>query len=63
MYLTGLKKAREAKGLSYADVAKLAGISHMTVRRAESGQDIHPLMGESIAKALHTTTEALCMSE
>ena len=48
----GLARCRIAAALSQRELAKSAGVSHVTIARLESGHDAHPRTIRKLAEAL-----------
>ena len=54
-----IKKLRESKNISRYELAKLTGLSHMTIYRVESGESPTLKTLAKIAEALEVSVEEL----
>jgi transcriptional regulator with XRE-family HTH domain len=57
-----IKRLRKSKGLSQADVARVAKRSKSSVQRAERGEPMHPDTIEAIAKTLGVSQLDICVT-
>jgi DNA-binding XRE family transcriptional regulator len=60
-FLSGLRRAREAKGLSLADVAERSGIDKAALSRLENGQQSNPTL-HTLARYARAIGKRLCWS-
>lgn len=56
---TKLRRAREREGQSRAALARLAGVSERTLRRAEDGEAISEVTKGKILKGFHKVPDRL----